>query len=44
VNLGRVKLGLETLAGGEGLESVLGHVTGLDLDTDTIKANLVGCV
>lgn len=44
MNLGRVKLGLDTLTSCEGLESILGHVAGLDLETDTIKGNLVGCV
>lgn len=43
VNLGRVKLGLDTLSGGEGLESILGHVGCLHLETNTIKSNLVGC-
>lgn len=43
VYLGGVELGLNTLTGGEGLESILRHVAGLDLETDTIKRNLVGC-
>lgn len=43
VYLGGVELGLNTLTRGEGLEGILRHVAGLDLETDTIKRNLVGC-
>lgn len=43
MDLSGVELGLNTLTGSQGLEGILSHLTGLDLEANTIEGNLVGC-